>query len=170
MHLRSARAGALLVATPLLGDPNFARSVVLLLQHDDEGTLGVVIDRPTTIPVDEYLPAWGRVAVDPAVVFHGGPVDSEVGIGVSIRFGSIEVVELAGDPVDDAPVRIFAGYAGWGAGQLEEELAQDAWFVLDFTPSDLLTESPEDLWAAVLRRQTGHLAVFATYPPDPQMN
>jgi len=168
--LSDPRAGALLVATPLLGDPNFARSVVLLLQHDEEGSLGVVIDRPTTISIDEFLPDWGGIAASPAVVFHGGPVDPEVGIGVTIRFGSIEVVDLTGDPADDSPVRIFAGYAGWGAGQLAAEIAEGAWFVLDFATSDLQVEKPEMLWREVLRRQSTDVSMFATYPLDPRMN
>jgi putative transcriptional regulator len=170
MRLSEPRPGALLVATPLLGDPNFARSVVLILQHDEEGSLGVVIDRPTTNAIDPFLPDWAPVAAMPAVVFHGGPVDPEVGIGVAVRFGSIEVVDLTGRPVDDSPVRIFAGYAGWGAGQLDGEIAEGAWFVLDFSPSDLLTEEPETLWSAVLRRQSTDVSMFATYPLDPRMN
>ncbi len=170
MQLKRPGPGVLLVATPLLGDPNFSRSVVLLLQHDAEGSLGVVLDRPTTIAVDEYLPDWGPVAAPPAVVFHGGPVDAEVGIGVCLKHGSIEVVQLDTEPLDNASVRIFAGYAGWGPGQLEDELDEDAWFTIDFRPDDLLTDRPEELWTAVLRRQPGHLAFYATYPADPMQN
>ena len=170
MHLKRPGPGVLLVATPLLGDPNFYRSVVLLLQHDAEGSLGVVLDRPTTIAVDEYLPDWGTVAAPPAVVFHGGPVDAEVGIGVCLRHGSIEVVQLDAEPLDSSSVRIFSGYSGWGPGQLEDELDEDAWFTIDFRPDDLLTEHPEELWTTVLRRQPGHLAFYATYPTDPMQN
>ncbi len=170
MHLKSPGPGVLLVATPLLGDPNFYRSVVLILQHDAEGSIGVVLDRPTTIAVDEYLPDWGTVAAPPAVVFHGGPVEAEVGIGVCLKHGSIEVVQLDNEPFDDAPVRIFAGYSGWGPGQLEDELNEDAWFTIDFRPDDLLTERPEELWTTVLRRQSGHLAFYANYPADPMQN
>ena len=164
------RPGSLLVATPLLGDPNFARSVVLMLQHDEDGSLGVVLDRPTTIPVRDFLPAWAEVAAAPAVVFHGGPVQPDIGIGIGIRFGSIEILDLGGEPVDTSPVRIFGGCAGWGPDQLDDELAEGAWFVVDFENSDLLTESPEELWPAVLRRQPGHLSIFSTYPADPRMN
>lgn len=164
------RSGALVVATPVLTDPNFARSVVLLLQHDEEGSLGVVLDRPTTIPVDEFLPAWHDVVVPPAVVFAGGPVEPEVGIGLCIRTGSVEIVDLTAAPTDQAPVRVFAGCAGWSPGQLEDEVAADAWFVVDFDPSDLTTPETDDLWSTVLRRQPADLSIFASYPNDPRMN
>ncbi len=170
MHLRPPRAGALLVATPLLADPNFSRSVVLVLRHDEEGTLGVVLDRPTTIAVDEFLPAWAAVAAPPGVVFHGGPVDPEIGIGIALRFGSIEIVELDQEPTDSTPVRIFAGYAGWGPDQLDAEMLEDAWFAVDFQSSDLVTDTPDELWTTVLRRQRADISIFATYPPDPRMN
>jgi len=170
MPLTGPRAGVLLVATPLLIDPNFARSVVLLLSHDGDGTLGVILDRPTTIEVGEYLPAWEPVAAFPRVVFAGGPVEPEVGIGVCLRFGSIEVEDLGEDPTDDSPVRVFAGCAGWAPGQLESELAEGAWFVVDFDQADLLDPEPDSLWSAVLRRQQSRLALFSSFPPDPGMN
>ena len=170
MRLRPPLPGSLLVATPLLSDPNFARSVVLILQHDEDGSLGVVLDRPTAIPVGEFLPAWDPVAVDPAVVFHGGPVEPDVGIGLCIRFGSLEIIDLTDSPEDDSPVRVFAGCAGWGPGQLDDELMENAWFVVGFDPEDLLTGRPEELWSSVLRRQPSDLSIFATYPADPQMN
>lgn len=170
MNLVPPRAGALLVATPLLLDPNFARSVVLLLNHDDDGTVGVVLDRPTEIPVGEYLPDWEDVASPPAVVFHGGPVQQEVGIGVGIRSGMLELVDLGEVPDPDIPVRIFAGCAGWSPGQLDDELLEDAWFVLPFEASDVLTDEPHELWSRVLRRQPAPLSYFSLYPPDPRLN
>lgn len=170
MHLSRLRPGALLVATPLLGDPNFARSVVLVLQHDDDGSLGVVLDRPTTIPVGEFLPDWEINAVEPAFVFHGGPVEPEVGIGLCIRFGSLEIVDLTAPPIDDSPARVFGGCAGWGPAQLAGEIAEGAWFVVDFEPGDLLTDDPDGLWTSVLRRQSSELSIYSTYPPDPRMN
>ena len=170
MQLRQLRAGSLLVATPLLVDPNFARTVVLILQHDEDGSIGVVLDRPTRIPVSEYLPEWDHPAAEPRVVFAGGPVEGEVGIGVSIRFGSIELVDLTAEPRDDTPVRIFGGCAGWAPGQLAGELEEQAWFLVDFHPDDLLTDEPESLWSRVLRRQTSGLAMYANFPGDPRMN
>jgi putative transcriptional regulator len=163
-------AGSLLVATPLLVDPNFARSVVLVLRHAADGTLGVILNRPTAIPVAEYLPDWEAVTSAPAVVFQGGPVEPEVGLGLAVRGSAIDLVDIEAGPADEQPVRIFAGYAGWGAGQLDSELAEGAWFVLRSRPSDLTTDRPLDLWPTVLRRQRSDVGVYATYPPDPRMN
>lgn len=164
-------AGTLLVATPVIADPNFERSVVLVVSHDDEdGTLGVVIDRPTTIPVSEYLPEWEPVVASPPVVFHGGPVDPTVGLAITMADGRVDMVELSAGPVDDRPVRIFAGYAGWGPGQLDAELAEQAWFVVGARPGDLTTPHPDDLWSTVLRRQNSEMAFFATYPSEPSLN
>lgn len=170
MNLEPPRAGALLVATPLLIDPNFARSVVLLLSHDTDGTVGVVLDRPTEIAVGEYLPAWEEVASEPAVVFHGGPVQQEVGIGIGIRSGMLELVDLTNEPALNIPVRVFAGCAGWAPGQLDDEILEDAWFVLPFEPSDVLTDEPHDLWSHVLRRQSAPLSYYGLYPPDLRLN
>lgn len=162
--------GALLVATPLLLDPNFARSVVLVLRHDDDGTFGVVLDRPTTIPVGDFLPDWHDVASLPPVVFHGGPVEPEVGIGVSVRDGAVTMVDLTAPPEDESGVRIFAGYAGWGTGQLGDEIEEHAWFVVASRPSDLTAPDPAALWSDVLRRQPFELSIYADFPPDPRLN
>lgn len=170
MNLVPPRAGALLVATPVLIDPNFARSVVLLLSHDDEGTVGVVLDRPTEIPVGEYLPDWEAVTADPHVVFHGGPVQPEVGIGLGVRAGMLEICQLSTPPEEGISVRIFAGCAGWAPGQLEDELLEDAWFVVPFEPDDILTPDPDGLWTRVLRRQPPPLSYFGLYPLDPRLN
>lgn len=170
MNPGDPRAGVLLVATPLLTDPNFARSVVLLLSHDADGTIGVILDRPTEISVSEYLPEWGEVVVDPPVVFSGGPVQPEVGIGLTIRSGTLEIVQLTDAPEPGLPARVFAGCAGWAPGQLDDELEEEAWFLLEFRPDDVLTSEPHDLWNRVLRRQSPPLAFFGLYPPDPRLN
>lgn len=163
--------GTLLVATPVIDDPNFERSVILILRHDPDGTLGVVLDRPTGIPVGDYLPEWEPVVCEPAVVFSGGPVEPEIGIGLAIGpEGEVEMVDLELGPTDERPVRIFAGYAGWSQGQLAAELRQDAWFVLQSDPADLTAIAPDRLWNEVLRRQRSRLALFATLPEDPAVN
>ena len=167
----SPRAGTLLVASPVIGDPNFDRSVVLILRHGDDGTVGVVIDRPTTIDVGEYLPEWESVAAPPAVVFAGGPVEPEVGIALAVGVGgSVDVVDLEAGPVDERPVRVFAGYAGWSPGQLDAEVSQGGWFVVAADPSDPVTPDPDDLWPTILRRQRSRLSLFATHPYDPTVN
>ena len=178
--------GRLLVAAPVLGDENFDRTVVLLLEHGDEGALGVVLNRPSGLEVSDPLPEWSPYALEPEVVFIGGPVSRSSVIALA-RFdgdasgaaweqvlGSDGVVDLSHDPVliggSLGAVRVFAGYAGWGPGQLEAEIAVGGWFVVDADATDPLSPAPEDLWSAVLRRQRGTLALFAAYPSDPSLN
>lgn len=177
---RDLTAGNLLVASPLLMDPNFYRAVVLVLQHDDDGAVGVVLNRPSEEPVESHLPEWARRLEDPPVVFVGGPVDRAVAIGLvrsdhptePTALVGIGMVDLGSDPAagTPGPVRVFSGYAGWGPGQAEAEMAEGAWLVLDAVAEDVLTHAPEDLWSAVLRRQGGKLAMLATFPIDLSMN
>jgi putative transcriptional regulator len=178
--------GRLLVSTPGLRDPNFDRTVVLVLEHDGDGALGLVLNRPSATRVSEVLPAWHEAASDPPVVFAGGPVDTSAAIclgstrpgvdsdAVQVVSPTVGVVDLDADPAllstDVAYVRVFAGYAGWGAGQLDDELTVGGWFVVDPLPGDAFTTSPAVLWRAVLRRQGGRLALFSTYPEDPVHN
>lgn len=186
--------GRLLVAAPLLGDPNFERTVVVVIEHDEDGTLGLVLNRPTAVPVDEVVAPWAEAAslAPPAVVFSGGPVSPQVAVGLAAMpasggrawqavVGDVGVVDLSEEPPapggevpglqrDGAAVRIFAGYAGWGPGQLDGELEAGAWFVVDGLPDDLVGAEPEGLWARVLRRQPGMMRLLATFPADPADN
>lgn len=178
--------GRLLVASPAMRDPNFDRSVVLLLEHGEDGALGIVLNRPTDTDLYAALPRWERLAAQPTVVFVGGPVAPAAAIclarspsgeeteGWKPLFGGLGTVDLNLDPEElDAPlqeVRVFAGYAGWAPGQLEAEVEEGAWFVLDALPTDALSAAPGDLWRAVLRRQGGDLAFMANFPDDPAMN
>lgn len=184
------QVGDLLVATPLLLDPNFERTVVLMLDVTD-GALGVVLNRPSPVPVREVLPDWQELAGPPDVLFHGGPVgtDSALAVGLTAAsvaldpeeeplgfrrlFDAVGIVDLDSPSPVLAPalshLRIFAGYAGWGPGQLESELAQDAWLVLPGRPDDVMGP-PDDLWKRVLRRQGGRLAWLANAPADPTVN
>lgn len=186
------RVGLLLVATPQLEDPNFRRTVVLLVEHDAEGgTLGVVLNRPTEIPVDRVLPPWAELATGPAVVFQGGPVALENALALARLPGEDEplgwralnggaevarvgLVDLEAPPgllaAELLQLRVFAGYAGWSPGQLEEEIESGSWFTFDALPGDPFMARPDDLWAMVLRRQGGLLAAVAQYPPDPTLN
>lgn len=176
--------GRLLVATPELGDPNFDRTVVLLLEHTPEGAVGVVLNRPSSTPLEEAGTEWGgweKLACDPPVVFVGGPVArtaviclARLGDGGAENFqpvlGDVGIADLSGAPRGIDSVRVFAGYAGWGEGQLEAEVAAGAWFLVDALPDDALAPDPDDLWRDVLRRQGGRLALFAACPPDPTLN
>lgn len=186
------RAGQLVVATPSLADPNFERTVVLLLQADsDDGALGLVLNRPTGTGVGEVLPDWSVLTAEPGVVFTGGPVQPNAAIclghgrpgGAAVAaFSTLEgmpgtsigTIDLDAPPDELAPavseVRLFAGYAGWSAGQLEAEVEEGAWWVLDALPGDAFTDQPEALWQAVLKRQGPPIAFAASYPADPTLN
>ncbi len=181
-------AGRLLVASPALGEPSFARTVILLLDHDEAGALGVVINRPTPVDVADVLPSWEPFATRPGVLFRGGPVaaDSALGLATMPRVGEDEplgwrrvreglgLIDLDTPPEivsgEMAHLRIFAGYAGWSPGQLEAELEEGAWYVVPSRPSDPFSDDPDGLWRSVLRRQGGELALVSTYPDDPSMN
>jgi putative transcriptional regulator len=180
--------GQLLVATPTLKDPNFDRTVVLLVAHEPGGALGVVLNRATEVPVSDVLGTWGEMAGDPAVLFEGGPVQPESAIclarmrpGTKRRVtgfhqvaGAVGTVDLSADPdrLRDsvAGIRVFAGYSGWSPGQLEEEVAAGSWFVFDALPGDPFVSRPDDLWPMVLRRQGHILAAVAHFPPDVSLN
>lgn len=179
-------AGRLLVAGPRLIDPNFFRTVVLVCEHGEEGALGVVLNRPTDIPVGDHLPGWVERLSRPETVFAGGPVQPEMAIGLgrcgehapeaswSAVTGDIGMVDLTaapGDLVGDLrDLRVFSGYAGWGAGQLEQELAGADWVTAAPGPGDLFGADPEGLWTRVLRREGGPAALYAHFPLDPRVN
>jgi putative transcriptional regulator len=179
-------AGSLLIAAPTMADPNFARTIVLLLDSSESGALGVVLNRPTDLDVADVLEPWADLVAGPGVLFQGGPVETDAALAVATVaadddpigwrrvFGSTGLVDL------DAPVeimaaavsdlRIFAGYAGWGSGQLEAEIEEGAWYVVPAEPQDPFLGDPARLWARVLRRQGGQLAMLATMPAEPGLN
>jgi putative transcriptional regulator len=170
--------GKLLVATPVLVDPNFWRSVVLMLQHDEaEGAIGLVLNRPTLERVETHIPVWGPVAADPGTVHFGGPVEPQVAIGLATGHvgepsgvPGLSIVDLEGSPAPDlGAVRIYSGYAGWDAGQLEAEIAEGSWYVVPAAPDDPF-DRPEGQWERILRRQRGHLALVSTFPDDVSLN
>ena len=184
--------GRLVVATPLLTEPTFSRTVILLLQADPEdGALGLVLNRPTGTDVEEVLAPWAPLAGAPPVVFTGGPVQPNSAIclghgrpgarGVAAYSvlenapgTGIGTVDLDAAPDELATVvsevRVFAGYAGWAPGQLEGEVDEGGWWVLDALPTDAFCSQPGLLWRQVLRRQQAPLSFAALYPDDPTLN
>jgi putative transcriptional regulator len=180
-------AGMLLVATPVLLDPNFADTVVLLLDADEDGALGVVLNRPSPVAVAEVLGEWSAAVVEPTVLFQGGPVGTDAALAVallrdpddvpvgfrSVR-GTLGLLDLdtptellAGSL---AGLRIFAGYAGWAPGQLGAEVEAGSWYVVPAEALDAFRGDTEALWRDVLRRQPGELAWHSTRPADPDRN
>jgi putative transcriptional regulator len=179
-------AGRLLVAEPMLGDPNFDRTVVLMIEHSSEGALGLVLNRPTDLGVAEALPAWAAVVSEPARLHLGGPVepasgwclgrarDPERTEGFVPVLGDLGLIDLDLEPTvaieSFSAVRLYAGYSGWGSGQLERELAEDTWFVVDAEPDDPFLPDGAALWQRILARQGGPLARLAHFPADPSLN
>ena len=170
--------GSLLVAAPILRDPNFFRTVVLVAEHGEEGAMGLVLNRPTDTPVRDALPELSSIAGGRDPVYVGGPVATGSVLAIAelddpedaseLLFESVGFVQ---EPdVDVVRGRVFVGYAGWGAGQLEAELEEESWLVLPAEADDLFSEDPDGLWSAVLRRQGGPYALLSLMPPDPSLN
>ncbi len=187
--------GMLLIALPSLTDPTFARSVVYLLESDGEsGSAGLILNAPTRTPVAQVLPSWHDATAEPSVVFRGGPVQPNGALCLArlsaspdelptpgirpVRHrptrDSVGLVDLDGDTdvIRSAAqeLRVYAGHAGWGAGQLENELAEGAWVVVPGSAADVFSSDPDTLWADALRRQPVPLNLLATYPDDPTLN
>ena len=182
----SSVRGRLLVATPPLVDPNFDRTVVLVLEHSENGALGIIINRPSDRAVADVVPGWADLAGDPAVLFEGGPVEPEAVIalargtsseatdGWAPLLGNVGTIDLLKEPYELGTaidtVRLFAGYAGWGGGQLESELASGAWLLAEAADDDAFRADADGLWRSVLARQHGRLAWLANFPDDPSVN
>jgi putative transcriptional regulator len=183
--------GRLLIASPNLRGPTFSRTVIAILEHTDDGALGVVLNRPGDTPLAAVAPSVAELASEPAVLFSGGPVEPQAAIALGmLPTGSpaaempaegwrpvvppLVTVDLDHDPLILASamrgLRVFAGYAGWGAGQLESEIEQGAWYVVDSLPVDPFFSQPDQLWTAVLRRQPWPLSAIAHFPLDPTLN
>jgi putative transcriptional regulator len=177
--------GKLLLAAPALKDPNFDRTVVFIAEHSEDGAMGLVLNRPSEAPVVDAIPDLTWVADGDELVYVGGPVapngvivlaewtdpsQAVVLVDDDLGFvpGDVEDTDLLADAVRRA--RVYAGHAGWGPGQLEDELAEEAWIVEAPLREELFSEDPEGLWAAVLRRKGREFALLSTMPPDPSLN
>jgi len=177
-------AGRLLVASTTLEDPNFARTVVLIGLHSEDGALGLVLNRPSTSTVSSAVPQLEELVCTDERVFVGGPVQSS-SIVMLAEFtdpaaAGLLVLGRIGLPAPDASLeqlaaattrrRVYAGYAGWGEGQLDAELENEDWIAQDALPDDVFSEEPERLWSSVLTRKGGRYALLARMPLDPSLN
>jgi len=180
-------AGKLLLASLRITEPTFYRTVVLMCAHDESGALGLVLNRPLRDePVARHLPQFEALAGEPPVVFNGGPVETTAGLALArwkpvldiptpkLVVGRTGLLDLS-KPVEEVTphleeVRIFAGYAGWTGGQLEEELKEESWFVVEADEGRIFTREADSLWRDILRAQPGKLAMFAWAPKDPGVN
>ncbi|MBA4021306.1 MAG: DUF179 domain-containing protein [Gordonia sp.] len=182
-------AGSLLMASTDLAEPTFRRTVIYIIEHNDAGSLGVVLNRMSQTAVHNLLPAWTDTAARPKAIFVGGPVKQDSALclgvvrpGVSIGHlpalrhveGRVVLVDLDADAEDLAEalsgVRIFAGYAGWGIGQLGDELRTGSWIVAPSLPDDVIAPAEMDLWSQVMRRQPWPLPLLATHPIELERN
>ena len=181
--MESSLQGQLLIASPSLLDPNFRRTVVLVTEHTGEGAAGLVLNRPSASAVSELVPLLEPLVDDGDEVWLGGPVQPNavlvLGEFVDPEDAAVPLFGALGFPALDEPEevvpattrrRVFAGYAGWGAGQLEDELGREDWILERAEPDDAFTESPHDLWADVLRRKGGIYELVARIPEDPSVN
>jgi putative transcriptional regulator len=175
--------GKLLVASPALVDPNFARTVALITEHNDDGAMGIVLNRPSETAVEEVVPELATAAGE-GPIFIGGPVQPQA-LVVLAEFADPEAaawivvadVGFVSAETDNADLerairrgRVYAGYSGWGAGQLEAELEEEAWIVEPPLPAELFPEDPDALWHDVLERKGGQYALIARMPDDPSVN
>ena len=175
--------GHLLISNASLFDPNFRRTVVLIGHHDEEGAVGVVLNRPLEVTVDEAVPPLAELVGDDEALFEGGPVQPDGAVVLAeftdpsvagvVAFGSVGFLPDQADDADRSSIvraRIFAGYSGWGPGQLEAELAEDAWLLTPATAADVFTAEPEHLWEGVVARLGSAYAMLRSMPSDPSLN
>jgi putative transcriptional regulator len=174
--------GQLLIASPALRDPNFLRTVVLLSEHSEEGALGLVLNRPSEVRVADAVEDLADLADDDDSVYFGGPVEpaqvvvlaefDEPGDAAAVVFDDVGFLTVEPEIFESGirRRRIFAGYAGWGAGQLEAELTEGSWIVETARTDDVFSEVPDELWRSVLQRKGGRYALIALMPLDPSAN
>lgn len=182
----SSTQGKLLVSVPDLGDDNFDKTVILVIEHDEAGAVGLVLNRPSETEVSEHLPDLVDLIVSPEMFFIGGPVSVGGLLALGRRRLGAELVNAVGldgpivivDPEalvngevkGVEAVRLFTGYSGWGEGQLDAELKSGVWHVVSAMPDDVLCSTPADLWRSVMKRQGGRLASQSLFPENPHAN
>ena len=164
-------------------DPNFRQTVVLVVEHGPEGALGVVLNRPSTVTVEQGAPALAEITAPDDRLYVGGPVQPQAAVILAqfenpdmasqLIFDSVGVIGDEGEELTSPGLlrkRIFAGYAGWGAEQLDAELESGDWILEPPQPDDVFTDRPEALWSMVLTRMGSQYALLAHMPFDPSTN
>jgi putative transcriptional regulator len=177
--------GKLLLAGPTLLDPNFRRTVVLIVEHTEEGAMGLVLNRPSTATVGDAVPDLDWLTESGERVYVGGPVAPNGVIVLAEWNDPDQAAVLVDDDLGFVPgeapdpdqllnavrrARVFAGHAGWGPGQLEAEMEEESWIVEPARREDVFTADPEELWSQVLRRKGHEYALLSTMPMDPSLN
>ncbi|HEX8977669.1 MAG TPA: YqgE/AlgH family protein [Solirubrobacteraceae bacterium] len=174
--------GQLLIAGPGLLDPNFFRTVVLVVEHSQEGALGLILNRPSETTVREAAAEIEGLVGPDQLIYVGGPVQPSSLIILAefedpsqaalVAFDDVGVLAGGADeaPPEISRSRAFVGHSGWGAGQLEAELEREDWFLVPATRSDAFSTDPLELWEHVLIRKGGRYALVARMPPDPSVN
>jgi putative transcriptional regulator len=175
--------GQLLISTGGLYDPNFRHTVVLIGEHNAEGALGVVLNRALGVTVEDAVPVLSGFVPHGTPLYQGGPVRPASPVLLAefanpaaadlLVFGAVGF--LVGDVAPDIEreivrARVYAGYAGWGPGQLEAEMAADSWILEPAREDDVFTDAPELLWSRVLARKGGKYRQLSKMPFDPSMN
>jgi putative transcriptional regulator len=182
MSMVDSLQGKLLVSSPALIDPNFRKTVVLIAHHDEDGAMGLVLSRPSEVAATDALPALDGLpgAHDP--IFVGGPVQPEAFMvlaefddladSVAPIFDHVGFMSADAEPeaLSILRVRLFAGYAGWGAGQLEAELEEPAWLVVPAEQDDPFVDDPEVLWQSAVNRAGVSASLMKSMPFDPGLN
>lgn len=181
---KTLQAGRLLIAEPLLNDPNFSRSVVFLCEHGDHGSLGFVLNNATELKLDDLLPELLPTQIN---IFNGGPVqvnsmhmlhrlaaiDGGLEIVNGVYWGgSYDALKHTVWQIDNntPDIRLFMGYSGWGPGQLEQEMEDGSWIIADANPELLFDTRPEDIWKSAIKSLGKKYSFLANVPIDPQLN
>lgn len=182
--IQSPAAGKLLIAEPYMGDENFERTVILLCEHNANGSFGLVLNQPTQLTLsdviddtysDQKLLIGGPVDRNTLHFVHrlGNQVENAITIGENIQWaGNFDYVKtmLNIGTINADDIRLFVGYSGWGAGQLQREMDRNAWFVADADASLIFDTPVNAIWRATLKKMGGNFRVIANYPTDPRLN
>lgn len=173
-------AGSLLVATPLITLPPFKKAVIFLSEHDESGAVGVILNAPSQLSVADVLPDLAPLASPPAVVHVGGPVQTDSAVvlaqATSLDFArgtaltDVGIIDPSDPPPDASNLRVYAGFSGWDAGQLEDEMTEGSWWVVPAAAQDVFAAETIDMWQRCVRRLKGRQSLYATYPDDPLTN